>query len=80
MPLRTDLLIKKYNLNKNTTVTIKSKREKGSDVYRNTITVEHETADLQPLSFPTVAALENHVRGIDMEQDQTELGFGATED
>lgn len=77
MSLRTNLIIKKYDLNKNTSVTVKSSLVKGSvDLYQNKIIVEHTTADKQPLTFPTVPALEDYVRGIDMEEDQTEMKFG----
>ena len=81
MSLKTNLIIKKYNLNRNTTVTVKSQLMKGSvDVYQNKITIEHETADTKPLTFPTVPALEEYVKSIEMEDDQQELQFGVNEE
>lgn len=81
MSLKTNLIIKKYDLNKNTTVTVKSQLVKGSvDLYQNKIIVEHTTADNKPLTFPTVPALEEYVRSIDMEDDQQELQFGVNEE
>lgn len=77
MPLRTNSITKKYDINRNTSVTIKSKLVKGSvDLYMNTIVVEHSTADPQPLTFPTLPALEDYIKAIDMAEDQQELQFG----
>jgi len=81
MSLKTNLIVKRYDLNKNTTVTVKSQLVKGSvDLFQNKIIIEHTTADTKPLSFPTVPALEDYVKAIDMDQDQTELQFGVNEE
>lgn len=81
MSLKTNMIIKKYDLNRNTSVTVKSQLVKGSvDLYQNKIIIEHTTADKTPLTFPTVPALEEYVRGIDMEEDQRELQFGSNEE
>ncbi len=80
MSLKTDLIIKKYKLNQNTEVTVKSKRVKGSDVYSNTFIIEYSTADTTPLTFPTVPALADYVAKIDMEDHQQELNFGIDEE
>lgn len=80
MSLRTDLIVKKYKLNRNTDVTVKSKRIRGSDVYSNTFTVEYSTADTTPLTFPTLPALAEYVQKIDLEDDQQELNFGQNDE
>ncbi len=78
MALKPDQIAKKYKLNANTTVVIKSIRD--GQLYKNSITVTHETADLEALSFPTARALEQHVRAIDMEEAQQEMSFGTDDE
>lgn len=69
-----DYAEKRYKLNRATNVSIKSKREKDSKIYRNTITVTYEEVGLEPLEFENRKQLETTIKAIDLEDEQLDLG------
>lgn len=73
--MQSDYLERRVKLNRNTSVVIKSKKAKDADIFRNTLTIVHETADIKPLQFASRSELEAAIKEFDIEEDQTML-FG----
>lgn len=74
--MKSDYIEKRYRMNKNTTVVVKSKRD--GDVYKNIITLTHESAGLEPLlkaSNPGRSEIADKIADIDLSDDNLEL-FG----
>lgn len=65
-------------MNRNTTVIVKSKLD--GDVYKNTITLTHESSGMEPLIKASVtrSQLADKIADIDMQSDNVEL-FGEDE-
>jgi hypothetical protein len=61
---------RRYKMNDNTTVVVKSKKDKDADIYRNTITIITESTDIEPLRIGTKAEIEEAVKQIDLEDNQ----------
>lgn len=74
--MKSDYLERRIKLNSNTQVIIKSKKRPDADIFRNTISLVHETSDLEPLQFATREELEATIRSIDLDNEQQELMFG----
>lgn len=77
--MKSDYIEKRYKMNKNTTVVVVSKRD--GDVYKNKITLTHETAGLEPLLKavnPTRSEIADKIADIDLDDDNVNL-FGDTE-
>lgn len=77
--MKSSYIEKRYRMNKNTTVTVKSKLD--GDIYKNTITLTHESAGLEPLLRATATRSEiaDKIADIDMSDEQGSL-FGDSND
>ena len=71
--MKSDYLERRIRLNGHTTRIIKSQKVKGSDIFKNTITVVYESAGLDPLQFATREELEQAIKSIDLEDEQVPL-------
>lgn len=77
--MKSDYIEKRFKMNSNTSVVVKSRLD--GDVYKNTITVTHETAGLEPLfkTTPTRSQIADKIADIDMSDPQGNL-FGDGDD
>lgn len=75
--MKSEYIERRYKMNRDTTVIVKSRKDKDADIYKNTITLTHSTTSLEPLSIGTREEIEAAVAEIDMDDDQLML-FGAT--
>lgn len=64
-------------MNRDTVVTIKSKKAKDADIYTNTISVTTTSTSLEPLKIGTRKEIEEAVRDIELEDNQLGLFPGA---
>lgn len=72
--MKPESLTRKYKLNNNTEVIVKSKRMKGAaDVYINTMTLNFITSDTKPLELPSRSAIAEYIKDVDLEDDQQSL-------
>lgn len=71
--MRSDYIERRFKMNRETTVIIKSRKAKDAEIYTNSITVTTETADIKPLQLQTRAEIEDMIRGIELEDDQSSL-------
>lgn len=74
--MKSDYIERRIRLNRNTSVVLRSKKDKDADIYRSTITVVHEIADTKPLQIGTRAELEAAIKEIDLDEDQLSLMAG----
>jgi hypothetical protein len=77
--MKSELILRKYKMNTNTNVIIKSKKMKDANVYINTLTLEFTTSDINPLKLDTRSAIQNYIDNIEMEDEQQDLFEGAEE-
>lgn len=77
--MKSSYIEKRYRMNRNTTVVVKSKLD--GDVYKNTITLTHESAGLEPLlkTTPTRGQIADKIADIDLSDEQGSL-FGGDDD
>lgn len=77
--MKSNYIEKRYRMNNNTTVIVKSKLD--GDVYKNTIVLTHESAGLEPLLKATATRSEiaDKIADIDMSDEQGSL-FGGGDD
>jgi hypothetical protein len=71
--MKDDYIERRVKLNRETTVVIKSRKDKDSDIYRNTVTLTHESADMQPLQLGSRNDIQQYIQGVDLEDDQMGL-------
>lgn len=64
---------RKYKLNRDTMVIIKSRRDKDAEIYRTSVSLIHESADINPLELKTQQDVIEYITGIDLEDNQTSL-------
>lgn len=77
--MKSNYIEKRYKMNSNTTVIVKSKLD--GDVYKNTIVLTHESAGLEPLlkaNTPTRSEIADKIADIDMSDENGQL-FGDQE-
>lgn len=76
--MKSEYIERRYKMNNNTTVIVRSKKSKDAEIYNNTITLTHSTADIKPLSIGTRDEIEAAINKIDLDDDQLALfGGGA---
>lgn len=73
--MKSNYIEKRYRMNANTTVIVKSKLD--GDIYKNTIVLTHESAGLEPLlkTTPTRSEIADKIADIDMSDENGQL-FG----
>lgn len=74
--MKSDYIERRFRMNRQTTVTIRSKMDEKSDIYKNTVIVTREESSLEPLKTHTRAEIEEMIKEIDLEDDQTTLAVG----
>lgn len=67
---------KVFALNRNTTVVIKSRKDKDAEIYRTTVSLIHETADVKPLQLRTTDEVKDYIAGVELDDDQASLFNG----
>lgn len=77
--MKSESIERRYKMNRNTTVVIKSKKMKDADVYQNTVTLIYATADVQPLELNSRSAIAHYIQDVDLDDDQVAL-FGGDKD
>lgn len=77
--MKSESIERKYRMNTNTFVTIKSKKMKDSDVYINTVHLIHETSDIKPIELSSRSAIAKYIGDVDFDDNQIGL-FGKDED
>jgi hypothetical protein len=76
--MKDDYVERRVRLNRETTVTIKSKKDKDADIYRTTVQLTHESADTKPLQLGSRKEIQAYLQGVDLDDDQMGL-FGGQE-
>lgn len=71
--MKDDYIERRVRLNRETLVTIRSKKDKDSDIYRNTVTLQHESADIKPLQLGSRSDIAEYIQGVDLDDDQMGL-------
>ena len=67
---------KKYKINKDLTVTIKSdpiEQDGQIETWKNTVTVKHTVEKLDPMKFKDVAAIREFLDNLDLQDSQLPL-------
>lgn len=77
--MKDDYIERRVKLNRDTTVIIKSRKDKDADIYRTTVTLTHESADTKPLQLASRRDIQNYIQGVDLDDDQIGL-FGPGND
>jgi hypothetical protein len=67
---------KVFALNRNTTVIVKSRKEKDAEIYRTTVSLIHETANTKPLALRSLDDVKGYIAEVDLEDDQASLFNG----
>lgn len=67
---------KVFALNRNTTVVVKSRKDKDAEIYRTTVSLIHETADVKPLQLKSLDDVKGYIAEVDLEDDQASLFNG----
>lgn len=73
--MQDDYVERRVRLNRETTVTIKSKKDKDAQIYRTTVSLTHESADIKPLQLGSRKDIQNYIQSVDLDDDQMGL-FG----
>lgn len=73
--MKDDYIERRVRLNRDTTVIIKSKKDKDADIYRTTVTLTHESADIKPLQLGSRKDIQEYIQGVDLDDNQMGL-FG----
>lgn len=78
--MKSNYIEKRYRMNATTTVVVKSKLD--GEIYKNTITLTHESAGLEPLLKATATRSEiaDKIADIDMSDENGTLFGGGAED
>jgi hypothetical protein len=74
--MKSEYIERRYKMNKETTVVVKSRKEKDADIYKNSVTVTTESTSLEPLKIGTRSEIEAAIKEIDLEDDQIALFAG----
>lgn len=67
---------RKFKLNRDTTVIVKSRRDKDAEIYRTTVSLVHESADIKPIELKNLSDVKSYIAGVDLEDDQASLFAG----
>lgn len=79
----TETRTKKYKINKDLIVTVKSdpiEQDGMIETWKNTITIKHTVEKLDPMKFKDVAAIREFMDNLDMQDSQLPLIPDETED
>ena len=74
--MKSELIVRKYKMNRDTTVEIRSKKAKDADIYTNSIVVTQVSVSTEPLKIGTRAEIMSAVKEIELEDDQLGLSLG----
>lgn len=67
---------KVFKLNAQTTLIIKSTKDKDADIYRTTVSLVHQSSDLKPLQLRTTDEIKDYIAGVELDDDQASLFNG----
>lgn len=78
--MKSNYIERRFKMNANTTIIIKSKKD--GDIYKNVMTVTHESVGLEPLisiNNPSRSDLADKIANINLEDDQVDMFEGQNE-